>query len=161
MALPLGFSSAGLAVRLSSTGSTWADFSDYLSVIEPPEYSRATGEAYVFGEDNSFITTGKLAPVEIRVRGVYVDGTATTSAFTFLWNAFTSTATAGGGLMGIQWAPDGTATTDYCFSTATATSADSKVTSMTPVGGDAADGAPLMFEAVIRSGTLYRAAYAA
>lgn len=161
MALPLGFSSASIVARLSSSGTAWSDFSDYLSVIEPPEVARMTGEAYVFGEDTALVTVGKMQPVEVRVRGVYVDGTATTSAYVFLWNAFTATATTGGGVMGIQWAPDGTTATDYCFSTATATSADSKVVSITVPGGDAADGAPLMFEAVIRSGTLYRATYAA
>jgi hypothetical protein len=143
----------------AGTGSaTWTDFSDWLSVVEPPPLTRIKGEQAVFGEDIHVTGVGKRNPTEIRIRGVYVDSTATASnPFLYLWNAYT---TACGGPMALRWSPFGCSTAHTMFATATATGHDSEIVSITPPGGDASDGAPLMWEAVIRSSELYHATWA-
>jgi len=158
MALPAAISSCGMCVSLSTDGTTWTDYSDWLSVVESPELTRITGEQAVFGEDHHAVTVGKVNPAEVRIRGVYTDTTVTTSSpFEFLWDQFETTC---GGPAAIQWGPAGCTTADTVFSTATATGHDSEVVSITPPGGDAGDGAPLMWEAVIRASVLSRAVWA-
>jgi len=151
-------SSCTMCVQLSANGTAYVDHSDSLSVIEPPEMTRITGDGYVFGEDTPIVTTGKREPVEIRLRGVYVDGTATTNAFGLLWGQYTTTC---GGNMYVRWAPAGCTTDNQVFSTGTATTDMSELISLTPPGGEAAAGEPLMFEAVIKASALYRATWAA
>lgn len=158
MALPAGTSSCPFCVQLSTDGTTWTDYSDWLSVLEGPELTRDTGEVAVFGEDTKLTSVGKRNPVEVRVRGVYVDTTATASnPFQLLWTQYTTSC---GGAAAVRWAPFGCTTTNQVFSTATATGHLSEVVSLTPPGGDAGDGAPIMWEAVIRAPELYRATFA-
>lgn len=159
MALPSGtLSSCTYCVELTTNGTTWTDYSDYLSVVEGPELTRITGEQAVFGEDTMHTTVGKRNPVEVRIRGVYTDTTATASGpFEFCWDQYTTTC---GGAIGVRFAPAGCATTNQVFSTCTATGHNGEIISLTPPGGDAGDAAPLMWEAVIRSSELYRATYA-
>lgn len=159
MALPVGtLSSCTMCVSLSTDGTTWTDFSDYLTVIEAPEMTRTNGSLPVFGEDVHIITFGKREPFDVRIRGAYVDSTATTNPFSYVWAQWTTTC---GGALAVRWAPAGCATTNQVFSTATATGHPCKVTALLPPGGDAASGDPLVWEAVIRANDLYRAAYAA
>ena len=158
MALPAGtLSSCTLCIGLSTDGTSWTDFSDYLTVIEAPELTRATGNLAVFGEDVHITTVGKKEPVEVRVRGAYVDSTATTNPFSFVWTQWTTTC---GGALAVRWAPAGCATTNQVFSTATATGHSSRVVAVTPPSGDASSADPLVWEAVIRASDLSRAAYA-
>jgi hypothetical protein len=146
-----------MCVSLRTSGTAWVDYSDWLSVVESPELTRITGEQAVFGEDYHAVTVGKINPVEVRIRGVYTDTTVTASSpFEFLWDAFEATC---GTEVALQWGPAGCTTADTVFSTATATGSDSEVVSITPPGGDASDGAPLMWEAVIRSSRLHRAVW--
>lgn len=157
MALPTSLDSCLMCVELSTDGTSWTDFSDDLSVLTPGAISRATGEAYVFGEDIAVTGVGKRAPIEVTIRGVYEEATATTNAFAYLWAAWT---TACGGPLAVRWSPAGCATGNRAFSTATAAGHTSKLVDMTSPGGDAGDGAPLMFEAVVRNNEVFWAARA-
>ena len=159
MALPDALSSCTVCVGLSTSGTAYTDWSDYISVVEMPEVARITGQGYVLGEDVPIVTMGKREPAEFRVRGVYVDTTATTNPFNLFWTAHTSDC---GGKLYIRVAPAGCATTNNVFSTGTATSDISKLLSLKVFdGGDAESGDPLYYEAVIRASQIYRATYAA
>jgi hypothetical protein len=159
MALPADtLSSCTMCVALSTNGTTWTDFSDYLTVIESPEMTRASASLPVFGEDNHILSTGKKEPFEVRVRGAYVDSTATTNPFSYVWAQWTATC---GGALAVRWAPAGCASTNQVFSTATTTGHPCKVTAMLVPGGDAASADPLVWEAVIYASDLYRATWAA
>ena len=158
MPLPSGtLSSCTYCVELSTNGTTWTDFSDYITVVETPSISRARGSLAVFGEDYHITTTGKFEPVEIRIRGAYVDSTATTNPFSYVWAQFT---TACGGALAVRFAPAGCATTNQVFSTATATGHPSKVVEVMPPSGDAGSADPLVWEAVIYAPQLHKATYA-
>lgn len=158
MALPTGLlSSCTMCVELSSDGTTWVDFSDYISVVTPDAVTRDTAEIGVFGEDNKATTVGRKNPIEVGLRAVYVDATATTNPFRFVWAQWTTVC---GGSMAVRWAPAGCVTTNQVFSTATATGHYSRLISQTPPVGDADDAAPIMWEATVRSNDLYLATYA-
>jgi hypothetical protein len=154
MALPPSLSSCTMCVSLSTNGTDWTDMSDYLSVVTPDAMTRATGEAYVFGEDTAVTTVGKRAPASVTLRGVYASSSATTTALGFLWAMWT---TACGGPVAVAWAPEGCTTdaTDTAFATATATGHASELVSLTFPSGDASDATPLMFEAVVRTPEIY------
>jgi len=147
-----------MCVQLSVDGTAWVDHSDQVSVIESPVQTRTSGELAVFGEDTMVPTTGKLEPLEITIRGPYLDATATTNAFGLLYSRWT---TACGGELNVRWAPAGCATTNQVFSTATATGGYSKLVSLTWPGGEAGSADPLVYEAVIRAPFIFRAVYAA
>ena len=157
MALPPSLSSCTMCVELSTDGTSWADMSDDLSVLTPSAITRATGEAYVFGEDVAVTGVGKRAPLEVTIRGVYEESTVTTNAWAYLWASWT---TACGGPMAVRWSPVGCATGNMAFSTATATGHTSELISLTPPAGDAGDAAPLTFEAVVRNNEIWWAARA-
>lgn len=158
MALPdEALSSCTMCVELGTSGTSWTDFSDWITVIEPPGMSRMSGEAYVFGEDTAVQTAGKREPFEIVIRGVYEDATATSDPFFYLWSEWN---VACGDNVYIRWAPAGCTTTSIAFSTATATTDVSTLINLTPPGGSADDASPLLWEATIRAPLLYRAAYA-
>jgi hypothetical protein len=154
MALPDGLSSCAMCVELSTDGTAWTDYSDWLSVLEPPELTRVTGEQPVFGEDTMVTTVGKRNPAEVRIRGIYTDTTVVASSpFELLWDQYEVTC---GGAACVRWGPAGCTTDDQVFTTATGATHDSELISITPPGGDAADGAPLMWEAVIRTSQLHK-----
>ena len=146
-----------MCVELSTNGTSWTDFSDYLTVVEGPEMTRMSGEAYVFGEDIAVMTGGKREPVEVQLRGVYVESTATTNPFSFVWAEFTADC---GYTVHVRWSPAGCTTAHQVFSTATATTDVAEMTSLTLPGGSADDGSPILWAAVIRAPTIYRATYA-
>jgi len=160
MTLPAGvLTGCTICVGLSTSGTAYVDWSDYISVVEMPEGARITGGGHVFGEDVPIVTTGKREALEWRVRGVYVDTTATTNPFNLFWTAYTSDC---GGPLYIRTAPAGCATTNNVFSSGTATTDQSELMSLKVFdGADASAGDPLMYEAVIRSAQMYRATYAA
>jgi hypothetical protein len=147
-----------MCVELSTDGTTWTDFSDWITVLEPPEITRMSGEAYVYGEDVPVITGSKRQPVEVPIRGVYEDATATSDPFVYLWNVMTTSC---GGRCHIRWAPAGCTTTSQVFSTATGT-ADvyGELIGLTPPSGPADDGSPLLWAATIKAPQLYKATYA-
>ena len=158
MALPDGIlSSCTNCVELTTNGTTWTDFSDYLTVIEPDAWTRVSGTMHVFGEDYPVNTTGKLEAVQVRIRGVYADSTATTNPFSYVYGQHTSSC---GGKLGVRYAPAGCATTNQVFSTATATTHTSKIIEMVLPSPDAASGDPIVWEAVIQAPTWVKATYA-
>lgn len=155
MPLPLGVSACNMCVEIM-TGTTWIDGNDNMSVVEPPTQTRATGEAYVFGEDTAVTAVGKRAPVEVTVRGVWVAGTA--DPFYTVYSAFT---TACGGMVAVRWGPDGCTTDKDVFYTSTSTTAPgSEVISLTFPAGDAASADVIMYEFIVRTPEVVRAAWA-
>ena len=156
MALPAGMSACAMCVELATDGggTTWNDVSDTVSVVEPGERVRMTGEAYVFGEDVALTTVGKLEPIEWTLRGIYTEGTGTTD----VWNTlYTQQSTTCGGLLAIRYAPLGCATTSQVFALP---SDSTEVIGLTPPMGDAASGDVLVYEAVLRANTFTWATYA-
>ena len=158
MALPVGvLSSCAMCVEASTNGTTWIDFSDYLTVLEPDEWTRDSGGMAVFTEGRRVRTSGALGLVQVRVRGVYIDSTATTNPFTYFWAQHTQACSAP---LALRWAPAGCATTNQVFSTATATGHQSGIVGMTPgPSGDPNSGDPLVWEAVIETNDVVRATY--
>lgn len=150
MALPSGMSSCAMCVELM-TGTAWVDYSDYLSVVEPPTLTRSSAEAYVFGEDTAVLGFGKLEPIEVTVRGIYTDSTADPC-----YAVMTEFQTACGDKVAVRWSPAGCTTAHRSFRTHTTAS---EVLSWTPPGGDSGSADVLMWEAVIRSPDLTEAAW--
>ena len=158
MALPTGIlSSCTMCVELSTNGTTWSDFSDWLAVVDPSPVTRPTAEQAVFGEDTMATAVGKREPIEVTIRSVYTEGTTTADPFYYIWSQWT---TACGGALAVRWAPAGCTTDHQVFSTATATGHYSRLISQTPPGGDAGEPGPIMWEAVVRAPTLYMATWA-
>ena len=151
MALPDGMSSCAMCVDYM-IGTTWVTVLDNLSVIEPPTQSRMTGEAYVFGEDTAVTAVGKREPVEVTARGVWAEGTAD-PFYIFL----TTFEIACGGKLALRWSPAGCVSTHDSFFTS---STVSELISLTYPGGDAGSADILMYELVVRSPTITRAAWA-
>lgn len=151
MALPEGVSACNMCVEIM-TGTTWVDTEDNMSVVEPPTQTRERGEAYVFGEDVAVIGVGKRAPVEVTVRGVWVAGTADP-----FYSVYTEFTTACGDLVAVRWGPDGCTTDKDVFYTSTT---KSEVISLTFPGGDASSGDVIMYEFIVLTPEVTRAAWA-
>jgi hypothetical protein len=149
-----------MCVELSTEGTSWNDFSDYLSVITPAPMTRDTGEQAVFGENLKIPGVGKRNPFEATIRGVYANGSTTADPFFYVWTQWQIDC---GGPLLVRWAPAGCSTvgvTNQVFSTGTSTAHRSAMIGLTLPSGDADSGAPLMWEAVVRSVDVYMAAYA-
>jgi len=132
-----------MCVELMAGGTTWTDYSDFLTVVEPPTQTRDVGEAYVFGEDTAVLGSGRLAPTDVTIRGVWTD--ATTDPFYAVEAEFT---TACGDMVAVRWSPGGCTTDHRSYRTSTTAS---EVVSLTYPGGDAGSSDVIMWEAVIRS----------
>jgi hypothetical protein len=159
MALPADtLSSCTMCIEIATDGggTTWTDFSDWLTVLEGPTSSRDTGELPVFGEDKRIVTYGKLGVTDVRIRGVWVDDAATTTTNPFCV-AYTAHKTACGGPFAVRWAPAGCATTSQVFTT----DLDSaKISELMYPGGDAGSADPLVWEALVHSNDITMATYA-
>ena len=153
MALPDGMTSCAMCVQFSTNGAAWYDASDALSVVEPFEATRMSGEAYVFGEDTAETGVGKREPVEVKVRGVYAEGTTTVYPAYEAYKAFTTTC---GGLLAVRWAPAGCTTAHEVWSTQTT---DSEVVAFSPPVGDAGSADIIMFDFTVRTSAVTRAAW--
>ena len=151
MALPAGMSSCAMCVDYM-IGTAWVTVLDNLSVIEPPTQTRMTGEGYVFGEDIALTTVGKREPVEVTARGIWAEGTA--DPFYIFMTTFE---TACGGKLALRWSPAGCVSTHDSFFTSTTVS---ELISLTYPGGDAASADVLMYELVVRTPSITRAAWA-
>jgi len=151
MALPSGMSACSMCVEVMAGGTTWTDYSDYISVLEPPTQTREIGSAYVLGEDTALLGSGRLAPVGVTVRGVYTDATADPG-----YAIMSEFQTACGDMVAVRWAPAGCTTAHRSFRTSTTAS---EVSSFQYVGGDAASADVLMWEAEITSPDITEAAY--
>jgi len=140
-----------MCVEIMAGGTTWADYSDYISVIDPPTQTRYSAEAYVFGEDTAVLGSGRLAPTEVTIRGVW--GDTTTDPF---YVTMTEFQTACGDMVAVRWAPAGCVTSHRAYRTSTTAS---EVISLTYPGGDASSADVIMWEAVIRTPDIPEAAY--
>lgn len=151
MALPSGMSACTMCVELMVGGTAWTDYSDYLSVVEPPTQTREVSEAYVFGEDIAVLGAGRRTPVDVTVRGVWTNATA--DPFYAVETEFT---TACGDMVAARWAPAGCATTSRAYSTSTTAT---EVISLTYPGGDSASADVITWEMVLRTPDITEAAY--
>jgi len=133
------------------TGTTWTDVSDNISVVEPPTWTRMTAEAYVYGETAPLTVVGKAEPVELTLRGIWVEGTA--DPFYTTYAQFTAACS---GMVAVRWAPAGCTTAHDAFYTSTTKSV---VSSLTFPSGDSASADIIMWEAVIRSPDITRATW--
>jgi hypothetical protein len=93
-----------MCVELSTNGTTWTDFSSYLTVLEPGAVTRDTAEESTFGEDVMATAVGHRNPLEVTLRSVYTDATATTDPFSYVWAQWTTNC---GGALAVRWAPAG------------------------------------------------------
>jgi len=151
MALPAGMSSCAMCVELM-TGTAWVDVSDSMTVVEPPEQTRISGEAYVGGEDVALIGVGKRQPMSVTVRGIWAQGTA--DPFYSVYAEFTAPC---GDMVAVRWSPAGCATSSDAFYTSTTAS---EVVGLTFPGVDAASADILMYQFVVRTPDVTRAAWA-
>jgi hypothetical protein len=134
------------------TGTAWVNYSDNLSVVESPEWTRATAEAHVFGETAPLTVTGKHDPVDVTIRGIWAEGTA--DAFYVVYAQYTTPCS---GMVAVRWAPAGCATSSDAFYTSTT---NSTVSALTFPGGDSGSPDVLMWEFTIHSPDITRAAWA-
>jgi hypothetical protein len=134
------------------TGTAWVDYSDNLSVVESPTWTRPTAEANVFGETAPLTVTGKHEATDVTVRAVWAEGTA--DPFYVVYAQYT---TACSGMVAVRWAPAGCATSSDAFYTSTT---KSTVSSLTFPGGDSASADILMWEFVVHTPDITRAAWA-
>ena len=151
MTLPDGMSSCAMCVEIM-TATTWVDYSDNLSVVEAPTWTRPTAEAHVFGETAPLTVVGKADPVDVTIRGVWAEGTA--DPFYVVYAQFT---TACSGMAAVRWSPAGCATTHDAFYTSTTKSV---VASLTFPDGDAGSADIIMWEFVVHSPNITRATWA-
>ena len=152
MALPDGMSACSMCVELMAGGTTWTDYSDNLSVVDPPAQSRPTGAAYVFGEDTAVIGVGKREPTTVTVRGVFAEGTADP-----FYAVLTEFITACGDMVAVRWSPAGCATSHDAFYTSTT---KSEVVRLQYPGGDAGSADVIMWEFDVYTPDITRAAWA-
>lgn len=151
MALPDAMSACSMCVEIMAGGTTWTDYSDFLTVIEPPTQTRMTAEQYVFGEDTAALGWGKREPVDVPVRGVFEEGTASPFyAVLQEWEA------ACGDMVAVRYSPGGCTTDNDSFRTSTTAG---KMSTITYPGGDAASADVLMFEFSIRTPEITRAVW--
>ena len=151
MALPAGMSACNMCVEIMAGGTTWTDYSDYLTVVEPPTQTRKSAEAYVYGEDTAVLGMGKLEPIGVTIRGIWTDATADPC-----YAVMSEFQTACGDMVAVRWAPASCTTAHRAYRTSTTAS---EVLSWTPPGGDAGSADVLTWEAVIRSPDLTEGAY--
>jgi hypothetical protein len=144
-------SACAMCVELMAAATTFTDYSDNLSVVEPPTQTRMSAEAYVFGEDIAAIGVGKREPVEVTVRGVFAEGTA--DPFNEVLTEFI---TACGDRVAVRWSPGGCTTDNDSFRTSTTAS---EVISLTYPGGDSSSPDVIMWEMVIKSPEITRAVW--
>lgn len=153
MALPSGMSSCAMCVEImAGTATTWTDVSDNLSVVEPPTSTKPTSEAYVFGETTPLTAVGKTGPTDLRVRGIWAEGTA--DPFYTVYAQFTTPC---GGQVAVRWSPAGCASTHDAFYTSTTKSA---VAELTFPGGDAGSADIIMWEFLVRTPVVTRGTWA-
>jgi hypothetical protein len=134
------------------TGTAWVDVSDNMSVVEPPTQTRPTGMQNVFGEAAPVTTVGKLEPVDLTVRGVWAEGTA--DPFYTVYAVHTTNC---GGLVAVRWSPGGCTTANDAFNTHTT---QTDLVSLQFPGGDAGSADVIMYQFMVRSPNITRAAWA-
>lgn len=97
-------------LEMSTNGTAWTDISGFATSIEPGESARQFEETYTFDGDAPIVTTGKKESVEITAKVVYTEGS--TDAFEVVRAAFENQTP-----VYFRWAPKGTATGNFRFTT--------------------------------------------
>ena len=127
-------------IEYSTNYSTYTDYSGGANSIKVKGGERQSGEAYTFDGDTAVVTFGKLTPVELTLRSLYVDSSVGHFA---VISGMKTAATP----MNVRWAYDTDTTGSWRF-----TSATGGVTSCTPPDATADKaGEPLLFEWTVRA----------
>lgn len=119
-------------VEFSVNGSAWTDISGSTSVVEAPDQSGMSGEAYTFTGETAVVTAGKTEPAEITVKIVYSETAG--EAFEVVRAQFQVAGRAGY----LRWSPRGGTTGQFQYTTAAGV-----LTALTWPGTDAGDGKPI------------------
>jgi len=145
-----GISMVANYVAISSNGSSFTDVSGEANAIESPELARAAGELFTFDGDTPIVKAGKLAAVDVTVKLVYSELTA--SAFETLRGYLQ---TAGGQATYVRWAPKGNTTGNFQFTTGA-----SVITKMNLPGGEAESGEPVAVSFTVHAPSVTKAVVA-
>jgi hypothetical protein len=104
------FSAVNALVEVSTNGSAWTDISGFSNKVDPGDATRASGEVYTHDGDTAIITGGKREPLEIEYSFVFTHGAG--DVFEVVRAQFE---TAGGGPLYVRWAPKGSTTGNFRF----------------------------------------------
>lgn len=127
-------------IEYSTNYSTYTDLSSGANAIDIAGGDRMSGEAFTFDGDTAIVTVGKINPLEITVKQVYV---ATSVGHFAVLAALKDAATP----CNIRWNHAASATTgDWRFTAATGS-----VLRCNPPNAAADSGDPLMFEWVFKT----------
>ena len=118
MGLPASSSGACGCIELTTNGTDWTDFSDWISVVTPENMGRIAGSAHVLGEVAPIHHVGKQELKTLMIRGIYSEGTTTADPFAYVFGQWE---TACDPPLGARWSPFGCTTDNEVFATATAT----------------------------------------
>lgn len=149
---------SGYKVEISAAGSTWSDISGTGVGIAIDGGEQQIGEQMTAEGEYALVIGGnKIQPYTITIRSVYTE--TSTEAFAVAYTQYEGAAKT----LYARWSPMGGSATEFQFSTslAGAAAAGVPIVSCTPPAQDASDGKPAVFELVLRSPALYKAAVSA
>lgn len=126
-------------LEYSTNYTTYTDVSGSSNSIKVNGGDRKSGEAWTFDGDTPVVTPGKLEPVEITFRSLFVD--SSTGVF-----AVISGLKAACTPMNVRWAYDTDTTGGWRFTTSTG-----YVISCKPPAAEAESGDPLAFEWTVKA----------
>jgi len=115
-----------------STGTAWVTFSGSMSSVEVGGGERNVGEAYTADGDIPLLGGGKRGPLEVTVNYVYAEGSTGATGMAEICRGVYETA--GGGTFNVRWAPKGSDTGNFLYTTNTATDGTHLVFPGYPVG---------------------------
>lgn len=127
-----GTSFRNVALEYSVGATLWTDISGALNAIDVSGGDRKSGEAYTAVGETPIVTFGKKEPIELTAKVVYTE--VTTEAY-----LLALTAKNAGTEWYLRWAPKGTATGNYRYTTGVG-----QVTSCTEPAGDVGNGEPVL-----------------
>lgn len=136
-------------VEYSTNYSTYTDVSSGANSIDISGGDRMSGEAFTFDGDTAIVTVGKLNPLEITVKQVYV--ASSTGQFAVLAGLLTNATPCN-----IRWNHSSVATTgDWRFTAATG-----YILNCNPPNAAADSGDPLLFEWMFKTPSIVGAVIA-
>lgn len=133
-------------IEYSTNGTSWVDMSGVSNKIDPSGGDRAQGEEFTGDADTAVITIGKREPIKIGIDIVYSE--ATTDHFVNMETYHQS-----GTALKIRWAPKGSATGNFRYTTDTG-----YITSFTPPAGEYGSGDPILVSLELTAAYYGRAA---
>lgn len=128
-----------VVIEWSTNSSDWVDVSGEANSVEPSGGAVISGEVYTGASDAPIIGVGKDEPIEVDINVVYTESTA--EGFVELYTLKTNRTP-----MRLRYAPKGTATGNYRWTTHTG-----YVVECLPPGGEIEDGTPLLAAAKIKA----------